>query len=81
MRKKLTKLFCHETNMTEFHMMIESRRPEFDSYIETLTAWAEEQDIDASDIVHLLSPSIIQHIRDEAITLRLVKDDSPCLPF
>jgi len=81
LRKKLSKLFCHETNMTEFHMMIETRRQEFDSYLETISAWSEENDVEPADIIHLLSPSIVQHIKDEAISLRLVKDDTPCLPF
>lgn len=81
LRKRLSTLFSKELNMVKFHETIVELRQDHDSYIDTVCAWAELNDIEPCELVHLLSPTIVDLIKQEAITTNMLKCDDICLPI
>lgn len=64
-----------EEAMAKFQIEIEEIRKNVDSYTEAIAGYCEQHGADIEDIINLISNSLVEKIKREAISLRQVKID------
>lgn len=65
-----------EEAMARFQIEIEEIRKNVDSYTEAIAGYCEEHGADVEDIINLISASLIEKIKKEAVQLRQIKVDA-----
>lgn len=76
MRKKKIDFFIDEAAMNIFNTNIKDIRKECDTYLESITSYCEDNDVDIEDILPLISPGMKQKIYAEEIDRNtLIIDD------
>lgn len=64
----------HEVRVSALHHILADRKADGVSWIETVSEYCEENSLDVVEIVKLLSPSILARIKDEAVSLKLLRN-------
>lgn len=81
MRKKKIDFFIDEAAMNIFNNNIEDIRKECDTYLESITSYCEDNDVDIEDILPLISPGMRQKIYVEEIERNTLVDNDLELDF
>ena len=77
MKKRFISTISNEYLVSEFQHNIETMRKDYESYIETIVAYCDENSLDVDEVIHLISVPLSQKIKDEYQT----KSDDITLPF
>ncbi len=81
MKSFLKQMLSDEDSILQFQLKIEEYRKEAESYSEAISWFLEEHDMEPEEILPLISNKMIERMREESISNRMLRIKDEALPL